>query len=410
MKIKKITESIQLQEAEDMETFEDDINIKDVSEGAAEMGKEVTSEQAATMAKEAKDVVQKFNLHPYEATATLSDVEQKLQSCLEAAVADKENGIDADYPDMLIYGLAGFGKTAGVKAFCRDHGIHMLALDAKTLRPEQLSGLPKAVTDVDGNEVQGNLALPLWTELDDHEAVILVVDEVNRAKPNVIGTLLGLICDHELPIYHRDEHGNYQATKHFNNILFTVALINPASRDLFQDVNELDPAFVNRFAVQHEARADAAEFLNIITKIYNAILKINLPQAAIDRYEGQLNIAQGLLQSQNFEFDDRERAVQAHKAQRTEGRPRDTLSYRSFLKLLRLCDGTVADFTKKIKWHGFLNSTVQMLENCIKEAHIVDKKSKSNSIFGKAEATPEQKANAQSIENNMDEFTKNLAE
>ena len=211
---------------------------------------------------------------------------------------------------------------------------------------------------------------------------ILVIDEVNRAKPNITGTLLGLVCDHDLPIPYKDEEGVWHSMTHFDNILFTVCMINPASRDLFADVNELDPAFVDRFAIQHEAKADKREFLRVVKSIYDKIFEnpFLLPNDK-DKYQGQLDIAEALLTNSGFKFDDRAKAVAAHKAQRVEYRPRDALSYRSFIKVLRLCDGTKADFLKKLKWHGFLPETELMIENCL--SSYTDKISKGNNPFQK---------------------------
>ena len=385
MKIKKLTESVKLVEEDDeLNPIEASTAeaAKDVIEGGDEAGVEITPAEAKQEVEHAKNEASKFKLHPYASTAKLSEVVQKLQACLEAAYQDKQSGIDSDYPDMLIYGLAGFGKTAGVKQFCIDHEIYMLSLDAKTLRPENLAGIPKVVTDENGNEFQAAVPQPIWTDLKKQEAAILVIDEVNRAKPNITGTLLGLVCDHDLPIPYKDEEGVWHSMTHFDNILFTVCMINPASRDLFADVNELDPAFVDRFAIQHEAKADKREFLRTVKSIYSKILEnpFLLPDDK-NKYQGQLDIAEALLTNSGFKFDDRAKAVAAHKAQRTEYRTRDALSYRSFIKVLRLCDGTKADFLKKLKWHGFLPETELMIENCL--SSYTDKISKGNNPFQK---------------------------
>lgn len=384
MKIKKLTESVKLVEEDELNPIEASTAeaAKDIIEGGDEAGVEITPEQAKKEAEHAKNETKKYKVNVYASTAKLSEVTQKLQACLEAADQDRQNGIDSDYPDMLIYGLAGFGKTAGVRQFCIDHNIYMLSLDAKTLRPENLAGIPKVVTDENGNEFQAAVPQPIWTDLKKQEAAILVIDEVNRAKPNITGTLLGLVCDHDLPIPYKDEEGVWHSMTHFDNILFTVCMINPASRDLFADVNELDPAFVDRFAIQHEAKADKREFLRTVKSIYSKILEnpFLLPNDK-DKYQGQLDIAEALLTNSGFKFDDRTKAVAAHKAQRTEYRTRDALSYRSFIKVLRLCDGTKADFLKKLKWHGFLPETELMIENCL--SSYTDKISKGNNPFQK---------------------------
>lgn len=412
MKIKKLTESVKLVEEDEINPIEGSTAdaAEEVIDGAAEAGVEITPEVAKAEVEHAKAEANAFKLNPYASTAKLTEVEQKLQACLEAAYANKQDGIDEDYPDMLIYGLAGFGKTAGVKKFCKDHNIYMLSLDAKTLRPENLAGIPKVMTDEEGNEFQAAIPEPKWIDLKKHEAVVLVIDEVNRAKPNITGTLLGLVCDHDLPIPHKDKNGVWQSMTHYDNILFTVCMINPASRDLFADVNELDPAFVNRFAKQHENKADKREFLRVIKNMYKAILENPFLNAeSKNKYQGQLDIADALLSTGAFKFNDRAQSVTAHKAQRTEFRPRNALSYRSFMKILRLSDGTKADYLKQVKDAGFLPETELLIGNCL--ASYTDKISKGNSVFQKnvSPAAAQRAAKAASdVEDILADFEKGL--
>lgn len=388
MKIKNLQESLleaKLMEADDVNSLDGSQAeaVNDVVDGGKEAGIAVDKNAAKQEVETAKKVIDDFKLNPYAATAKLSKVEGVLQASLEQAVFDKEAGVDSDYPDVLIYGLAGFGKTAGVKKFCRDHGIYMLSLDAKTLRKEELAGLPTKSVDADGNEIQGSLPTKTFLDLKKHDKVIVVLDEVNRARPDVIGTLLTFVADHDLPFPGYDSNGIWRPTTHFDNILFTVCMINPASRDLFQDVNELDPAFMNRFNDVIEQDANKREFLAVIKNIYNTILAnpVLLP-AVKSRYQRQLDIATALLTNKNFKFDGRDEAVAAHKAQRgSNGHPMKALSYRTLTKSIRSCDGTKANFLQRLQTAGYLDATKIMIENCL--ATYVDQQNKANSVFQK---------------------------
>ncbi len=418
MKIKNLNEA--LIEAKLVEADSTDVNsldgsnkeaVDDVVAGASEAGVEIDKNAAQQEVQTAKKVVDTFKLNPYAATARLSEVETVLQACLEHAIIDKENGIDRDYPDVLIYGLAGFGKTAGVKKFCRDHGIYMLSLDAKTLRNEELAGLPTKSVDANGNEYQGALPTKTFLDLKQHDKVIVVLDEINRAKTNTIGTLLSFMADHDLPFPSYDANGVWQSTTHYDNILFTVCMINPSSRDLFPDVLELDSAFMGRFIDIVDQDANKKEFLNIIKNIYNTILAnpVMRPEARA-RYQGQLDIAEALLTNKNFKFDDRDNAVAAHKAQRgSGGRPTKALSYRTLTKSIRGCDGTKANFLQRLQTAGYLDVTKLMIENCL--ASYVDKQNKANSVFQKANPATQtfSKSAVSDVEAALNAFEANLS-
>jgi hypothetical protein len=386
MKIKNLTEAIErkkLTEAEDINSLDGSTEeaAKDVVAGAAEVGAGIAPKDAKTIAGDAKQTAEDFKLYPYAATAKLSDVEQILQRCTEIAVSNIDFGVNSDgaYPNVILYGLPGFGKTAVVKRFCKEHGIFPLSIDAKTIRKEQIAGLPKAVKDADGNEYQAGVPTKSILDLKKHKYVILILDELNRAPTDITGTLLGLINDHELPVASYDKDGVWREYTKLDNILFTIAMINPASKDLFTNVHELDPAMMGRLVFRHEMNGNKAEFLEVLNKVYGAITGLELlPPEYKNRYQGQWDIAKALLTSKNFRWDDRNLAVKAHKAQRT-GAPTGALAYRNLLTLLRSCDGTKADFLKVLSWSSLLPETQLMLENCL--ATYTDKISKANNLF-----------------------------
>ena len=57
------------------------------------------------------------------------------------------------FQNVLIYGLAGFGKTAKVKQFCREHNLNLFECDAKSLDIATVGGIPYPKTDPKTGEI-----------------------------------------------------------------------------------------------------------------------------------------------------------------------------------------------------------------------------------------------------------------
>lgn len=146
-------------------------------------------------------------------------------------------GIAKDADDVVIMqGKHGIGKSAIVQEYSRENNYYLTELFLSNQEVGDLIGLPETI-----NGVQ-YWSIPHWLQrMYDANAegkeCILHLDEFNRADPDVLQAALQLILEgkiheHELP-------------KLNGKRTHIVASINPPSS--LYDVNELDPALLDRF-------------------------------------------------------------------------------------------------------------------------------------------------------------------
>ena len=382
---------------------------KELVQSANQAGVEVNTEAAAEEAEKVKEI-SKLIVNPY-GEARPNKIERTLQRSLVAALDQRDSNLKEDYPNVVIYGLAGFGKTAIVKKFCADHNINCFECDAKSLDIATVGGIPyPKVNPKTGETTQAPIASQYWKGLEEPNTV-LFLDEINRATGKIRGTLLSLINNHVLPAHIEDpKTGKTASTKFYPNLLFSVIAINPAD-DVFEDAEPLDPAMVSRNGAVISQDPDTADFLKHLNEIYDAIGKNPYLAPRIkNKYAGQQNLANAILKDPNFAFDDADDVRNIYFAQgKTFG---NYLNYRSFLLTLLRSNGTKEDYLEVIEDEsGFQQTRKDMLKNIL--ADYVDKASENNTnVFGAGtgtniDPTRQQKA-ANDIENILGDWTKSL--
>lgn len=376
----------------------------DIQDGAEEAGKFVEEEAADEEAEVVKNLT-KIIKNPY-GTGRLSDVEKVLQRALNNAMESIEDGTTemGAFPNVLIYGLAGFGKTAKVKAFCRDHNLNIFECDAKSLDIATVGGIPYPKTDPKTGEItQSPIGSRYWDGLNKPNTV-LYLDELNRTGPAVRGSLLTLINEHTLPMTIEDpKTGEVKNVKHYPNILFTVVSINPAD-DIFQDNENLDPAMISRHVAVIEQGPDIRDFLAHLTKTYTAIG--NNPYLKPERkvkYMGQLELAKAILTDKGFSFDD---AKDVRAIYYDDTRIGNYLNYRSFYSVLRNCDGTKKDYLEALSYSGLSKAKVTMIKNIL--ATYTDKVTVGNMLFNKNTSSVRTKKAAQEVAAALDQLEREL--
>lgn len=434
MKINKIiVESKKLSEATaaeiDPEKVEDELTAGEGAEDVLDASSASTNDIAAQVAAGAADAsvgvvksgainiakdVQTFVRDPYNdknskyyCAGNPGKVKDALQICLNAALDDKEAGLGtSESPNLILEGLAGFGKTAQVKEFCKEHGIYLFNIDAKSLDTATVGGIPYPTKDPKTGEItQSPIASKFWKPLDEHKNVILFLDELNRAPGQVRGTLLTLVNNHELPVFVENSDGSVETTKYFPNILFSIIAINPAS-DIFPDVEKLDPAEVSRNIGIIDVNGDKKEYLTHITRLYKTILaNPRLNPKLRDRYEGQLNLATALLTNQIFTFDDADEVRRKYNddAHGTQ----NFLNYRTFMIWLRGCDGTKKSLLKIVSTISKAGDKVVNMYKTILGTY-VDKPTTGNKVFNQNTPTAVQIKTAQQIKDALDTFERML--
>lgn len=410
MKIKKIKTLLESAEPEikDGEEVLDDLNVEkvegeleldkasedkilaDLASGAVDANVQIDVEEAEKEAEFVSQIAKTIE-NPY-GTAQPQFVKRVLQKALKAALRQKKYGLNKNFPNVLIYGLAGFGKTSIVKEFCAEHNIYLFECDAKSLDIATVGGIPYPKQNPKtGEYVQAPIASSYWNSLDDngHEHTIIFLDEINRTSGKLRGSLLDLINEHRLPTFIEDpKTGKTKTTKTFNNILFSVVAINPAD-DIFPDCEPLDPAVVSRHGFVIGQNADKKEFYNVLDRLYKAILSLNLSPEDRAVYEGQRNLMKAILTHSKFKFDDAEMVRSKFDDSQEKGIQYNYLNYRSFTLLLEVCDGTKDDFLWSVEnASGYGDEVINMFKIIL--ANYQDKVTTGNNVFNKTQVDPAQ--------------------
>lgn len=337
-----------------------------------------------------------------ESETKLVDNKNEITDALDDAlrVADAIDGRPgSEWLNILLEGRAGVGKTSIVRQWCDSNGLNMYAIDCKTLDTVDLGGVPYPVSSKgEGTPDRAKkLQSDILDQLDKPDSV-LFLDELNRARADVRGTLLTLICDHK--IVTPDAEGG---ERFFPNFLFTVAAINPPNA-AYSTVDELDAAEKSRFAkvnvvanpkkvkeylnrkLQEEIDSLKAAGVSEITKTRNGrTIVIN----SISMLEGRKNLVNTILSSAQFQFasdEDEARAAEVDD---------QILNPRSFEMAINQCDGTKKGLLSVwVRQCG--EATYPMIEHIL--ANYKDIENKANSVFQKPKAVADAEAKQQAAD------------
>lgn len=137
--------------------------------------------------------------------------------------------------NVLISGLPGTGKTTIIRQACEQLGLTVKYYNAATLDPfTDLIGLP-----VPNQETR---TTDYFRPRIIDEAEVIIMDEINRADPRTLNTIFELVQFHSI-------NG-----EHLPKLRVVVAAMNPPNGDF--NVDELDPALVDRFDIYLEQTPD----------------------------------------------------------------------------------------------------------------------------------------------------------
>lgn len=286
-------------------------DIADAVQTAAEVasdGKETYSdENAEKIATELKTAAKGFDTAAWAPLDVQSELTDKLDDCLANAMVGHHSGTH-DGVDLLVCGLPGSGKTGITKQWATDRGVNLFYLNAKDDDlGANLNGFPvsKTITDEDGTE-RNVVTRAFSNALDklNRPNSVLFLDEFNRAAPKLRAVLLTLINEHAIAGEGDD------GFKYFNNLLFTVACINP-SVPTDPGAMDLNDAEMSRFVdtIDWDSKVpDALKYINFHVNKLIAALKPDDENYAFlyVRYNKILNLARALLTDFRFDFDTRD--------------------------------------------------------------------------------------------------------
>jgi len=147
----------------------------------------------------------------------------------------------------LVHGHHGVGKSEGVRQFCEENGFDFVDLRLGTQDVGDLLGLADFKRDENGNMMATKFYQPEWFPTDPDSKGIIFMDEINRARPDVLQAVFQLVLDKRLHMYDLpkpvwDVKNPLKATAGW----FVVGAMNPSTEDYI--VTDLsDKAFLDRF-------------------------------------------------------------------------------------------------------------------------------------------------------------------
>lgn len=335
MKIKKqlITESAlakkieALEEAADEENSVDEVadediivddilsastaEIADAVQSAAEVasdGEETYSDaKAEKVAGELKTFAKGLDRSKWAPLDVPSALTDALDECLAEAMIAQKSG-RKDGTDLLVNGLPGSGKTGITKQWAEDRGVNLFYLNAKNDDLGAiLNGFPVDTVDTDeeGNQMHkvqrsySNALDPLR-----EPRSVLFLDEFNRAAPKLRATLLTLINEHTI------EGPGKKGIYRFDNMLFTVACVNP-SVPTDPGAMNLNDAEKSRLVQKIRWDSNVEDAIRYLTFYLNKTIN-NLDKTDEDytflyiKHKKVYNLALALLNDPRFEFDTRD--------------------------------------------------------------------------------------------------------
>ena len=321
-----------------------------------------------------------------EETVTTEDKPHQIELALDRALKvnrrnQKNNG--KNFSNIALVGTAGVGKTAIVMDWADRHGLDLVVLNTSTMDETDLTGV--IARSADGTSTV-RLRSDVLKGLNNPDAV-LFLDEYNRGRKSVRGTLLTLVNNH-LVDAGTDQESNVKGLvgKIKLPFLFTVAAFNPATGEYSTD--ELDPAEISRFR-RIEVQADKAVTLNYLKKEISRQANALDPddpdfERDVKELMGQIELAKVLLSDNRFQFDSEEDERAGYQKY---GRDYTPLSPRSLTNLLQSCDGTKEDFLDL-----YNDFTSPLKKNLVANilANYKDVDDKANSVFKKREKSNEE--------------------
>lgn len=298
--------------------------------------------------------------------ADKGDIESVLDRALKVAKRANRRGQRGDYPNVLLIGEAGTGKSARVRQWAAENGVNLMEVRAAGMDATDIGG---AIAPNKEGDTVVRLASTEFDKLNRPNSV-LFLDEYNRAPREVRTNLLELVNSHVVPDS-REEGGQ----RFLPNFLFTIAAINPPNGRYNTD--EMDDAERSRFRTV-DVTFDPINLNQFLSKRFDKLADDpdNDEEERLE-YIRKKAIANRLLTSKKFSFDTPEDMDTGRDRYGENYKP---LNYRSLTLLLDQSDGTKEDVLAL--WPQFVNAgKKRMAEDILSD--YVDIDDKANAALAK---------------------------
>lgn len=151
--------------------------------------------------------------------------------------------------NIMLVGKHGIGKSEILTAYFQEQGMKVVTLFLGQMSdPGDIIGLPSKMETKDGKgnvTAQTDFMPPYWFPVDG-QPIVLFLDELNRARPEILQTVMDLTLNRKL------------AGKALPEGSRVIAAVNDGNE---YQLTDLDPALVSRFNI-YEFKPTAEEWLN----------------------------------------------------------------------------------------------------------------------------------------------------
>ena len=288
-----------------------------------------------------------------------------LDRALKRALLIQGKQLKRQYPNIMLHGEGGLGKTAMVSQWANRNNINLVNKKASTMDETDLGGAMSPSTERKG--IAQRLTTDDFDSLDKPRSV-LFLDEYNRARPEVRTPLMELINNHIIP-----DNREPDGTRFLPNFLFTIAAINPDTKKHRYEVLPLDSAEMTRFSHIDVVPIIKSFKSHILRELQSELDAIGDDEDFADlvlETKGKIKLAETILNSDEFRFDD---TKQRDDDWSTPGYNKIPLHYRSFEQAMMNSDGTKEGLLAVWKQNSN-NLRYDMIEDILEDYVDVDDK------------------------------------
>lgn len=288
-----------------------------------------------------------------------------LDRALKRALLIQGKQLKRQYPNIMLHGEGGLGKTAMVSQWANRNNINLVNKKASTMDETDLGGAMSPSTERKG--IAQRLTTDDFDSLDKPRSV-LFLDEYNRARPEVRTPLMELVNNHIIP-----DNREASGFRFLPNFLFTVAAINPDTKKHRYEVIPLDSAEMTRFSHIDVVPIIKSFKSHILKELKGELDAIGDDEDFADlilETKGKIKLAETILNSDEFRFDD---TKQRDDDWSTPGYNKIPLDYRSFEQAIMNSDGTKEGLLAVWKQNSN-NLRYDMIEDILEDYVDVDDK------------------------------------
>ena len=302
-----------------------------------------------------------------------SELESILDRSLKIALRKQRRGDKGDFPNIMIEGPAGFGKTEIVRQWAQKNDVQLFELNLGQAGPEHIGGLVSYDPE-DPNFVKPLANKQLIYALERPRSV-LFLDEYNRSKNTIRGTILDLVASHVIPDGTSGTKDGGTGKRFLPNFLFTIGAMNPNTAG-YRGVDSLDNAEKTRFT-HYPSTPNPFEHLKYLKSYYASTIKDaeeNGDEEEVLEEKGKLALATAILSDPKFHYT----TPETEEKHDDEGNSFHPTNYRSLKSVLDRSDGTKDDLLRI--WNSVCDYTQKNLIDDILSDY-VDIQDKANDVL-----------------------------